>query len=82
METMVIGGGGAPNSSTAVATANPSSTCAGSSSVHGDWRRGSEGTTHVILAVLFRGVRLSTPVSAYLQEDRIEVSEQNKLKNP
>jgi hypothetical protein len=27
-------------------------------------------------------VRLSTPVLAYLREDRIEVSKQNKLKNP
>jgi hypothetical protein len=82
MAEVVTGGGGAPDSSTVVAMASHSSTCTGSGSAHGSWGRGSEGTTRTLWAKRFRGARLSTPVSSYLREDRIEVSEQNKLKNP
>jgi hypothetical protein len=73
--------GGAPDSSTTMATANPSSTCTGSGSAHGGWGRASEGTTRALWAKHFRGTRLSTPVSACLREDRIKVSNQDKLKS-
>jgi hypothetical protein len=72
------GEGGTPNSSTTVATAIPSTTCAGSGSVHEGWGQGSEGMTRALWAKRCRGARLSKPVSAYLQEDRSKVNKQNK----
>jgi hypothetical protein len=75
MVAAVTGGGGAPDSSIAVATDSPSSTCVRSGSAHGGWGRGSKGTTRALWAKSFWGARLSTLVSAYLREDRIEVSE-------
>jgi hypothetical protein len=53
--TAATRGGGAPDSSTAVATANPSSTYTRNGSVHGGWGRGSEGTTRTLWAKRFRG---------------------------
>jgi hypothetical protein len=41
---------------------------------------GLRGTTRALWAKCFKGVRLSMPVSAYLREDKIKVSEQNKSK--
>jgi hypothetical protein len=77
----VTGGGGAPDSSTTVAKANPSSTCTGSGSAHGGGGWGSEGTTRALKAKPFKGGRLSTLVLACLQEDRIKVSKQDNLKS-
>jgi hypothetical protein len=53
----VTSGGSAPDSSTVVAMADPSSTCAGSGSVHRDWGRGTEGTTRALWAKRFWGAR-------------------------
>jgi hypothetical protein len=79
---VIGGGGGVPDSSTVVAMASPSSTCAGSGSAHEGWGRGSEGTTRALWVRHFRGAGLSTPVLAYLREDRSKVNKQNKSENP
>jgi hypothetical protein len=48
---------------------SPSSTYIGNGSVLGSWGRGSEGTTHTLNVKCFKGARLRTPMSVYLQED-------------
>jgi hypothetical protein len=45
------------------------------------WGWGSEGTTSTLRARHFRGARLSTPMSVYLQEDRSSINEQSKSEN-
>jgi hypothetical protein len=77
----VTDGGGAPDSSTTVATANLSSTYTESVLTHGGWGRDSKGTTRALWDKRFRGASLSTLVSACLREDRIKVSNQDKLKS-
>jgi hypothetical protein len=52
-----------------------------SGSAHGGWGRGLEGTTRALWARRFRGARLSTPVSAFLREDRSKVNKQHKSEN-
>jgi hypothetical protein len=83
---LLDGGGGrrrrrTPDSSTAEATASPSSTCAGSGSAHRGWGWGSEDTTRTLWARRFRVARLSTPVSAYLREYKSKVNKQSKLES-
>jgi hypothetical protein len=77
----VAGRGSTPDSSTTYATCSPSSACVGNGSARGGWGRGSEDMTHALRARRFRGARLSTPVSAYLREDRNKVNRQSKSEN-
>jgi hypothetical protein len=72
-------GGSAADSSTATATASPSSTCTGSGSALEGWGRGSEGTTCAPNAKRFKGARLRTSVSAYLQEDKTRLVTKNQF---
>jgi hypothetical protein len=63
------GGGGVVDAPTLATTVGSSSAHGSVDSVLRGWRRGSEETTHALNARLFKGPRLSTPVSACLQED-------------
>jgi hypothetical protein len=62
------GGGGVINGSSAVAAAGTSSACGSTISVPGGWERTSDEITYALDARRFRGVKLSTPVSAWLRE--------------
>jgi hypothetical protein len=62
------GGGGVINASAAVATAGTTSARGGTISVPGGWERASSKVTRVLNTRRFKGVKLSTPVSAWLQE--------------
>jgi hypothetical protein len=60
------GGGGVIDASTAVATAGTSLACGGTILVPGGWERASGEITYTLDARRFRGVKLSTPMSAWL----------------
>jgi hypothetical protein len=62
------GGGGVINASATVAAAGTSSACGGTISVPWGWERASGEITYALDARRFRGIKLSTPVSASLRE--------------
>jgi hypothetical protein len=64
------GGGGVINASAVVVTAGTSSARGGTISVPGGWERASGKVTRVLDARRFKGVKLSTLVSAWLREAR------------
>jgi hypothetical protein len=62
------GAGGVINTSAVVAAAGTSSACGGTILVPEGWGRASDEITGALDARRFRGVKLSTPVSAWLRE--------------
>jgi hypothetical protein len=56
------------NASTAVVAAGTSSACGGTISIPGGWERASAEITCALDARRFRGVKLSTSMSAWLRE--------------